>query len=359
MSPDYRFYTADLLTGNVLGDIQLQAVNASMQLSNAGELTGSFPLGQPEDAYRLSITPPGRTAIYVERNTELIWGGIIWNRDRTKTGRAIDLVCSTFDSFFEHTVLELNYVKQAVEQVTCFTSLVSKVNAQAGSNIGLTCPSITATGIKRTILLPAYEFHFAQEVIDQLMDADDGLEYTVEVANTGTPEHPSKTIKLATTGALNVGQNIYVDSPGNVIDYTWPENATQGGNKFAGRGGGNGNKAPTAVVVDQGSLDAGYPSLWSVSNYPDVVDAKLVKAKTKRKVVTDSVPVCTPPIAVRGDVMAGNWQKLGATINFSINDVCFPSGIASTRRMYGWSMTFQDENNPERIDLITDNGATA
>lgn len=358
MSPKYRFYTGDLLTQSPLGDIQLQGVTASMSITATGELTGSFPLGQPTDQYRLGITKPGRTALYVERNNELIWGGIIWDRDFDNSTRQISLVCQTFDSFYDRTVLEKNYVKQSVEQVTCFTSLVTKVNAQAGSNIGLTCPSITATGTKRTILLPAYEFHYANEVIEQLIDSDDGLEYTVELANSGTADTPTKTIRIAPVDTLNTTDIIYLDSPGNVLQYTWPENAMQGGNKFASRGGGVGNRAPTAVFVDADSIAAGYPSLWSVSNYPDTVDLRIVKAKTKRQIVTNKVPRVAPPISVRGDVMVGHWQKIGATVQFDIKDVRFPNGYHDTRRMYGWQMTFQDGDTQESVLISTDNGAT-
>lgn len=359
MTPSYRFYTADLLTGNMLGDIPLQGVTADMTLTGQGNLDGTFPLGQPQDALRLSTTKPGRTALYSVRNGELIWGGIIWNRQYINQQRNIELVCKTFDSFYERTVLEKNYVKQAVEQVDCFTALVTKVNAQAGSNIGITCPTITATGVKRTILLPAYEFHYANEVIEQLLDAVDGLEYTVEVADSGTPDHPTKTIRLGATGALNVSQIIYLDSPGNVIDYTWPENAMQGGNKFAGRGAGSGNIAPTATATDQASLDAGYPALWDVMNYPDVADKKLIRSKTQRRITTSKVPLTEPSFTVKGDAMIGNWQKLGATIDFTLNDPRFPNGIHDTRRMYGWSLTYQQGDTQEQLTLETDNGATA
>jgi hypothetical protein len=360
-APFYRYYTADLITGNVLGDISLVDVSASMLLSAPGDFAGSFPVGQPRDQYNMDCTQPGRTALYVERNDELIWGGILWTRHYDSDERRFDLTAQTFDSFYGRTVLEANYVKQAVEQVTCITSLVSKVNAQPSSNIGITCPAITATGVLRTILLPAYEFHYADEVLDQIVTAADGLEYTVEVVKTGTADHPSKTIRLAPIDTLNVVANTgpYLDYPGGSIQkYIWPENAMQGGNTFAGRGAGIGNQAPTALYVDATSLAQGYPALWSVEEYNEIVDKKLVKTKTQRRLVTEKVPLTDPLFDVHGDVMVGWWQKLGATVKFDIRDARFPNGYSSSRRMYGWDMSFEDEDTEESVTITTDNGGT-
>src|SRR3954447_16379509 len=112
-SPTYRYYTADLLTGNVLGDIKLTGTSAGMELGGQGTFDGTFMLGQPLDSYNLALTIPGRTALYIERNDELIWGGIIWSRMHSNDdSRVIDISALVFDSYYGHVVLEKNYVKQ-------------------------------------------------------------------------------------------------------------------------------------------------------------------------------------------------------------------------------------------------------
>lgn len=356
----YRFYTADLLTGAVLGEIEPYNCNLDMGLGEYGNFEGTLPLGQGSaaDALDLSITQPARTALYVERNDELIWGGIIWSRIWDEDEQTYELGAQTFDSFYERTVLEHNFVRQNTEQVTILQNLVSRVNGQDGGNIGITGPSTFTTGINKTVLIPAYEFHYAIEVIQQLTDGDQALEYTVQVADSATPDQPTKTIIAASTGSLNTGSSITLDYPGTMNGFTWPENGFQGGNKFAGRGGGAGNQAPTATFIDQTSRAAGYPSLWSVYNYPDIIDRKTVKRKTRRMFNTQRVPITTPTFRIDADQLTTHWQHIGMNINFNIDSFRFPNGLSGTRRMMGWRMTFLDENNPESVTLLTDDGAT-
>ena len=123
-SPSYRFVTADLLTQTVLGDISLRNCSASMSWNAYGEFGGSFPLGQSTalDTLNLAITPPGRTALYVQRNAEWMWGGIIWSRDYDSQVGEVTLTAQTFDSYYERVVLERNVIRQNVASCSSATS---------------------------------------------------------------------------------------------------------------------------------------------------------------------------------------------------------------------------------------------
>jgi len=358
-TPTYRFTFNDLLTNNVLGEMTLSKCSASMDMESFGTFQGSFPLGTPQDALNLSITQPARTALYVQRNAEYIWGGIIWDRDYNSDTKQVELSAQVFDSFYDRTVLEKNFVKTDVDQGLILSNMISRVNGQDGGDIGITYSGPTTGGTIRTIAIPAYEFHYASEIFDLITDDNAGMEYTVVVAAGGTQDEPTKTLVAASVGSLNTSQVITLDYPGSIQKYTWPENGFQGGNKFAGRGGGTGSQAPTAVYHWLASRAAGYPSLWATYEYPDIVKKKHLKTKVARKKQTDRVPITSPTFDVNGDLLVGNWQDLGATIAFNISDVRFPAGLSATRRMYGWEMTFADEDNAESVTILTDNGDTA
>jgi hypothetical protein len=328
-----------------------------MQLGQYGTFSGSFPLGQGSmiDAANLGATTPGKSCLWVQRNSETIWGGIIWTRLRDSDNSNIEITAQTFDSYFDRAVLKNHFIQQNIEQATIFLTLVQRTLSYTTVVPQIMISAIASTGIPRTILIPAYEFHYASEVIEELTNDAVGLEYTTEITNFWGANNPAVNMHYGQVGTVNTDKTLRLDFPGTVQHYTWPENAFQGGNIFAGRGGGNGNKAPTAVFQIPAP---GYPSLWSVYNYPDIISPTIIKNKTQRQSVLDAVPVVEPTFDITGDSMSGFWQALGCNVKVDINDSRFPGGYTATRRLQGWSLKFADENNAESLTLTTDNGGT-
>ena len=77
MTTTYRYLFADLLTNDILGELPLTGVSFNQQLNQAGTLQGHLLLSGVNSA-GLNVpdaTIPARTAIYVDRNGSLVWGG--------------------------------------------------------------------------------------------------------------------------------------------------------------------------------------------------------------------------------------------------------------------------------------------
>lgn len=341
---EYRYFTCDLLTNMPISDIPLYGVYLNKKLNGAGDFNGSFKLGTDvlNDPIMLSATQPGRTALYVERDGVLIWGGIIWTRMFESQGKTIQLTAQTFESYFNRVVLLEHVIQQSVEQVQIFKSVVDAMQAQDGSNIGLTfAMPIPDTGILRTVLIPGYEFHWVQEAITQLLGSSNSFEYTIAVEPSATPDRPDKIIRVGNLKLNPTVSSLSYDYPGTITQYWWPESANKGGTKFAGRGYGSGNKAPTAIVVDGSKIDEGYPALWNVSSYNDVADALLLSDKVRETAVLGALPYVSPTFMLKGDVGAGftGWNTLGAPISIYIEDERFPNGKVAQSRMLGWSVS--------------------
>ena len=99
----YRYFTTDLLTNELLAEIPFQGVNYSRALRRAGEFGGSIPV--IDDTLHLDLynsTMPGRTALYVMRNDECVWGGIIWSREYDPIDRTLSVSAAEFISYFYH-----------------------------------------------------------------------------------------------------------------------------------------------------------------------------------------------------------------------------------------------------------------
>jgi hypothetical protein len=106
LAPVYRYFTADLLTNEVLAEIPFQGVNYKRALKSGGEFTGNIPV--IEDTRSLNLyesTVPGKTALYVVRNGVCVWGGIIWTRSYDVASRTLSISGSEFPSYFYHRLI--------------------------------------------------------------------------------------------------------------------------------------------------------------------------------------------------------------------------------------------------------------
>jgi hypothetical protein len=97
----YRYYAVDLLSNTLLAEISFQGVSYGRALKGAGEFSGKVPVIDKTASFDLyESTMPGKTALYVMRNNECVWGGIIWSRNYNLVSRELDVSASEFTSYF-------------------------------------------------------------------------------------------------------------------------------------------------------------------------------------------------------------------------------------------------------------------
>lgn len=102
-SYSYRYFTADLLTNEVFGEIPFKGVSYERALKGAGGFSGT--IGITPDTAKLGVydfTLPGKTALYVVRNGVCVWGGIIWGRTYNVITKVLNVNASEFTSYLYH-----------------------------------------------------------------------------------------------------------------------------------------------------------------------------------------------------------------------------------------------------------------
>jgi len=99
----YRYFTTDLLTNQILAEIPFKGVSFERSIKAAGSFNGNIPV-IPETASMdlYNSTMPGKTGLYVVRDSECVWGGIIWNRNYNVVERELSVSASEFTSYFYH-----------------------------------------------------------------------------------------------------------------------------------------------------------------------------------------------------------------------------------------------------------------
>lgn len=103
LSADYRYFTTNLLTNDVLAEIPFKGVSFERALNSAGSFSGTIPVlpvNAGMDLY--NSTMPGKTGLYVLRDGVCVWGGIIWGRNYDVVERNLSVSASEFTSYLYH-----------------------------------------------------------------------------------------------------------------------------------------------------------------------------------------------------------------------------------------------------------------
>jgi len=109
-APSYRYYVADLLTNKILAEIPFEDVSYERLLKSAGNFDGNIPVSEATNHLDLyNSTMPGKTALYVVRNSKPVWGGIIWQRTYDMNGRSLTVSASEFPSYLAHRTIWKTY----------------------------------------------------------------------------------------------------------------------------------------------------------------------------------------------------------------------------------------------------------
>lgn len=118
---NYRFYTTDLVTNEILADIPFKNVSFDRSIKSAGQFQGSIEvlpsvdrgtiysnLSNTESLDLYKTTMPGKTGLYVVRtdqaDSQCVWGGIVWSRKYDVISRNLQVSAAEFTSYLHHRV---------------------------------------------------------------------------------------------------------------------------------------------------------------------------------------------------------------------------------------------------------------
>ena len=103
LAPEYRYFTVDLLSNEILTEIPFREVTWERAIKGAGSFAGKIPVIKDTSNLNLyETTLPGKTGLYVVRNNECVWGGIIWARQHDVVSHNLSVSASEFSSYLYH-----------------------------------------------------------------------------------------------------------------------------------------------------------------------------------------------------------------------------------------------------------------
>ncbi|MEU4205578.1 hypothetical protein AB0F64_37400 [Streptomyces sp. NPDC026294] len=325
----YTYLFCDLRTDTVLAELPLREVKYSTELNGIGSLSAVVPY--TDDTLPLdpdTATRPGRTAVYVDRDGVLVWGGIVWTRDRAEGGKKIQ--AAEFLSYFQRrhvkttlstdpsVLLNPAYVpdgqKLYPDQRFIVWSLLRYAEVQTGGSIGIDINSMIAepnSGVFPTVTYFGYERPSIYDAIKALAAADNGFDFGVEVFWTqpGNNDAPSRVRRMRVwyprRGRQSAAESGLVFSNGgpepSILSYDWPENGTEIATEVSALGAGNGEAKLTSVQQAADLIAAGYPLIEAVTTYSDVLEQPRLDATARADLAARTTADVQPSFEVMAD----------------------------------------------------------
>ena len=373
----YRYFTTDLLTNRMLADpLPLEVESMTRYLGDVGELSGSLLLGDPtvRQLDPMVATAPKRTALWVERNGVLVWGGIIWDRPHTSVadGR-LPITAKTFESYLFrrqiwHT-LSTSSKDAAVligpDQTRMAADLVNYVQSDPRGNIGIQVPPPALSGVTRAVTWWNYEGRVAGEALRDLAGLADGFDWTIEVSYDPLSGTPQKALRI---GYPRLGRALLNPSdpdlptfeyPGNIVDYGWPEAGSESANRSRATGTGQDEQTDIRTSTFTDELAEGYPLLDQTVSYTDETDLTRLQAAADGDVKEAAGLQITPTLRVAptSDPQLGSFG-LGDDVRVRLTSPRHPAGpngepgFDGPVRHVGWRLTPPTRTSLESLELL-------
>jgi hypothetical protein len=114
-----------------LAEIPLSNVSYGRSIREAGAFTGDIPVSS--ETYNLSLyenTVPGKTALYIVRNNQCVWGGIIWSRSYDIKNKILNISGNEFPSYLYHRVAWKTFDNAYTAKITLDTDGIGKLELQ-------------------------------------------------------------------------------------------------------------------------------------------------------------------------------------------------------------------------------------
>jgi hypothetical protein len=300
----YTYLACDLRTNAILAELPLQVSgDIPTKLNGYGEFTATLNLNA-KGMNRLdlpSICAGGRTALYIDRDGVLVWGGILWGGRREQERHEVTLRFKEFESYLSRRLITSDYTPGSpppaapVDQLLIAQTLVNNAQAVGGGGIGIIVGTETS-GVLRTRDYFRTSLQAVGEALRALTTLERGFDMYISVAYTSAGV-PTKTLRLGypRLGRGASASGFDFQQPGNITAWTDEWDAfTDSTTDHYELGEGEGSSTHIVHASRPTDIAAGWPVLESVGRENRSVsnNADLV-AHARETLTANTVPIAT------------------------------------------------------------------
>ncbi|MDQ8707862.1 hypothetical protein RCO28_36150 [Streptomyces sp. LHD-70] len=354
--PDYRYIAAHALTGDILhGYLPLTGVECGPELNGPGSLSATLEPGLMRPV--TEFLDPGNTLLYVERDGKLAWGGIIWRAE--PQGASFPIEAAGFGSYL-HRRYDLHgnldgrgpYIEADPCQVIRDVWAYAQEQPDGDLNVAVddTKAKATTGTSKSPYSLPKTEAQNLGEVIDEMAEIEDGLEWSESVNWSGRLGRFSRwATHRIHLGAPRLGRRREDISFTSGINIASTPQVVRDADEYAqivvALGAGQGRKRPHAVdTVRDGRLRLEHRLETNEKNVAQLRD-RAHQQRLRRQVLTDitELDVLDHPAAP-----FGAWN-IGDDVLVRLREQ--HTSYEGWHRITGWTLRPPSGEEAERITL--------
>lgn len=394
----YRYILVNTLTQSLIAELPLIGVTYSGKVSGAGEFSATIPLAGSNVVPGLNLydaVMPIQTSLYVIRRGKVVWGGPIWGRSYSITGRSISISGASWESwlFRRHIWHTLTYAN-TVDQYQVVRHLIDAMQEDFDAlnlpedpvtphplmaSIGLTYESTMSGKTQDAQRWEGGNLTTFGDAIKEFSNNLDGFEWNIHVGFNEISNEFTREFRFRDTppGQLPFGEtfagvrtglttNIF-EYPGNIIDLSLDESGDATATRYFMVG-----ETPEGVETDFKPIGAWENDAYLSNGWPlvEIVNSGDSEATTPAKLegfaqvhgrrVRPVVP--TWNVTVNGSLgpEIGTWE-LGDWCRLVVYDEFVQDRLASSleytqdetiKRIMGYSVTVPDvPQEPEAVTL--------
>ena len=125
----------------------------------------------------------GRTLLWVHRDDQLVWGGILWGVDVDSDTQSIKLAANGLLSYFDHRFLRQTMQNASIDQLQIVQNLIDYAQGVAGGNLGVTVVRTpTNSGVTQSYIAFGYERRNILQELTTLAATITGFDFELVVS---------------------------------------------------------------------------------------------------------------------------------------------------------------------------------
>lgn len=383
-NPTYTYLIADLTNtpvsgANLIGELRgIYGIYIDKNLSKPGNMTFSMridsPLMSSDDIEYL--TRPGMRKIWVYRDSNLAWSGIIWSRTYQSNGRVLNCTAQTTDSYLARVIFPFNYTDFQFPH-----NLILDIWAQIPTIVGTyfvgqyprdwALPALqTGFGAGNTLTVDGYQAPFLDSLVATCVKW--GGEYRVQSSAFGSLNGRWDYVEVGmwtpppsgnfTVGLWPQNKRTVIQYPGSITDYWWPESlgTSAGGASSLYMVGKGTTKANTPFALINNILPTGM-----VSTSRRILDESITNQVALTQAATNIAPAFQQPItnptfvldASHNDISlppSSSGLDVGDYFDYVIADPLrwtFGAKRYAQARVAGWVLKPPASDSPEQFGV--------
>lgn len=349
---NYAYYVTDLRTNAVLAELPLQNVEYDVRLSDAGEFSGSLIVNSETVIYDLRETTfPGRTGLYVVRDGEPVWGGMIWKRKYDRDNRKITLLASTFESYLNQRIQtntitftntdQLDIARWLLESNDILESVQATVSRKTSPR-------------RRDRTMASFEFKTVLDEMTRLGALIDGFDWNVEISREPYTGEILRHFEFyyEARGIPAEQTTLAFEFPGSIRSFTLNEDAAAGANIVYAIGIGEGIDQIDAEAIVADQILLGYPKLEQSRSYKNVsvMSTLQAHADADRDRLSSPITIFEVTVSANQEPELGSYS-IGDWARFRIEDDFVTPMIDQFARITGIKVNIDNGTGLETVTL--------